>query len=97
MLLKNNNNLLPLNPKQHIGIIGDAANKISSQTGGWTITWQGRENSNDDFVNVNSIYEALEKLIASSGGTVEFSSNGKFSKHLMLLLVFLAKNHMLKC
>ena len=80
VLLKNNNNLLPLNPKQHIGIIGDAANKISSQTGGWTITWQGRENSNDDFVNVNSIYEALEKLIASSGGTVEFSSNGKFSK-----------------
>ena len=80
VLLKNNNNLLPLNPKQHIGIIGDAANKISSQTGGWTITWQGRENSNDDFVNVNSIYEALEKFIASSGGTVEFSSNGKFSK-----------------
>ena len=80
VLLKNNNNLLPLNPKQHIGIIGDAANKISSQTGGWTITWQGRENSNDDFVNVNSIYEALEKFITSSGGTVEFSSNGKFSK-----------------
>jgi beta-glucosidase len=80
VLLKNNNRLLPLNPKQHIGIIGDAAKKISSQTGGWTITWQGRENLNSDFVNVNSIYEALEKTILSSGGTVEFSKNGKFSK-----------------
>ena len=80
VLLKNNNNLLPLNPKQHIGIIGDAANKISSQTGGWTITWQGRENSNDDFVNINSIFEALSKLINSSGGTVEYSRNGKFFK-----------------
>ena len=80
VLLKNNNRLLPLNPKQHIGIIGDAAKKISSQTGGWTITWQGRENLNSDFVNVNSIYEALEKTILSSGGTVEFSNNGKFTK-----------------
>jgi beta-glucosidase len=80
VLLKNNNRLLPLNPKQHIGIIGDAAKKISSQTGGWTITWQGRENLNSDFVNVNSIYEALEKTILLSGGTVEFSNNGKFTK-----------------
>ncbi len=80
VLLKNNNRLLPLNPKQHIGIIGDAAKKISSQTGGWTITWQGRENLNSDFVNVNSIYEALKKTILSSGGTVEFSNNGKFTK-----------------
>ena len=80
VLLKNNDKLLPLNPAQHIGIIGDAANKISSQTGGWTITWQGRENSNEDFVNVNSIYQALEQFIISSGGSVEFSGNGKFSK-----------------
>ena len=80
VLLKNNDKLLPLNPTQHIGIIGDAANKISSQTGGWTITWQGRENSNKDFVNVNSIYQALEQFIISSGGSVEFSGNGKFSK-----------------
>ena len=80
VLLKNNDKLLPLNPSQHIGIIGDAANKISSQTGGWTITWQGRENSNEDFVNVNSIYQALEQFIISSGGSVEFSGNGKFSK-----------------
>ena len=80
VLLKNNNQLLPLNPSQHIGIIGDAAKKISSQTGGWTITWQGRENLNSDFINVNSIYEALEKAVISSGGTIEFSNNGKFSK-----------------
>ena len=80
VLLKNNKQLLPLNPSQHIGIIGDAAKKISSQTGGWTITWQGRENLNSDFINVNSIYEALEGAVISSGGTIEFSNNGKFNK-----------------
>ena len=78
VLLKNNKQLLPLNPSQHIGIIGDAAKKISSQTGGWTITWQGRENLNSDFINIYSIYEALEQAIISSGGTIEFSNNGKF-------------------
>ncbi|MDO7590508.1 MAG: glycoside hydrolase family 3 protein, partial [SAR86 cluster bacterium] len=38
VLLKNNNQMLPLNPSAHVGVIGEAANKISSQTGGWTIT-----------------------------------------------------------
>ena len=33
VLLKNNQQTLPLNPKAHIGVIGKAANKISSQTG----------------------------------------------------------------
>jgi beta-glucosidase len=89
VLLKNNNQLLPLNPKQHIGIIGDAANKISSQTGGWTITWQGRENSNSDFINVNSIYEALEQAINFSGGTIEYSTDPKF---LPLLEVLSSQN-----
>ena len=79
VLLKNNKQLLPLNPSQHIGIIGNAAKKISSQTGGWTITWQGRENLNSDFINVNSIYEALQEAVISSGGTIEFSNNGKFN------------------
>ncbi|MFL2712274.1 MAG: glycosyl hydrolase family 3 [SAR86 cluster bacterium] len=80
VLLKNNNRLLPLDPSKHIVVFGDAANKISSQTGGWTITWQGRENSNNDFVNVSSIFEALKAVINSSGGTIEFSSDGKFNK-----------------
>ena len=80
VLLKNNNRLLPLDPSKHIVVFGDAANKISSQTGGWTITWQGRENSNNDFINVRSIYEALKEVVNSSGGTIEFSKNGQFNK-----------------
>ena len=80
VLLKNNNALLPLDPSKHIVVFGDAANKISSQTGGWTITWQGRENSNNDFVNVSSIFKALSDVVNSSGGTIEFSKDGQFNK-----------------
>ena len=78
VLLKNNDGVLPLMPNQHIGVIGDASNKISTQTGGWTITWQGRENSNSDFVNTRTIYESIKNYVEANGGSVEFSSNGKF-------------------
>ena len=42
VLLKNNNNLLPLNPSLKIGVIGAAAQEIRYQTGGWTLDWQGK-------------------------------------------------------
>ena len=81
VLLKNNNKFLPIDPRQHVGVIGNAANKISSQTGGWTITWQGRENLNEDFINTNTIYQALQQMILLSKGTIEFSESGKFEKN----------------
>ena len=80
VLLKNNQQTLPLDPKAHIGVIGKAANKISSQTGGWTITWQGRENKNEDFINTKTIFEVIYDAVNSSGGTVEFSENGEFDQ-----------------
>ena len=78
VLLKNNNQMLPLNPSDHVGVIGEAANKISSQTGGWTITWQGRENKNSDFVNTKTIYQSIVDVVTSAGGTIEFSKDGNF-------------------
>ena len=81
VLLKNNNKFLPIDPTQHVGVIGNAANKISSQTGGWSITWQGRENLNEDFINTSTIYQALQQMILLSKGTIEFSENGKFEKN----------------
>ena len=41
VLLKNNNNLLPLNPNSKVLIAGDGAENMSKQTGGWTINWTG--------------------------------------------------------
>ena len=80
VLLKNNSQVLPLNPKRHVGIIGSSAKKISSQAGGWTITWQGRDNKNSDFKNTKTIFGAIEEFVISSGGSVEFSGSGTFNK-----------------
>ena len=80
VLLKNNEKLLPLNPNMHYVIIGEAARSINSQMGGWTITWQARENKNSDYKNVQNIYTALASHIINQGGTVEFSKDGSYKK-----------------
>ena len=49
VLLKNNNNVLPLKKGQKILVIGVDANSLKTQTGGWTLDWQGTNNRNIDF------------------------------------------------
>jgi beta-glucosidase len=49
VLLKNNNNVLPLKKGQKILVIGIDANSLKTQTGGWTLDWQGTNNRNIDF------------------------------------------------
>ncbi|HAW57072.1 MAG TPA: 1,4-beta-D-glucan glucohydrolase, partial [Hyphomonas sp.] len=41
VLLKNNDNLLPLSTEQTILVIGDGADSITKAAGGWTLSWQG--------------------------------------------------------
>lgn len=41
VLLKNKDNILPLNKDKKIAVIGPAADDIGVQCGGWTKTWQG--------------------------------------------------------
>ena len=70
----------PIDPTKHFVIVGDSAQSINSQMGGWTITWQARENKNSDYKNVQNIYSALASNILSQGGTVEFSRDGSYKK-----------------
>ena len=42
VLLKNDNGLLPFNPRSHIAVVGEAANSMAQQTGGWTLVMAGR-------------------------------------------------------
>lgn len=80
VLLKNKSQLLPISPTQNILITGDAADNIGKQSGGWTITWQGTGNNNDDFPGGTSIYQGFKQQIETAGGSVEFSPDGNFLK-----------------
>ncbi len=80
VLLKNKANVLPLSPKLNVLVTGDAADNIGKQSGGWSITWQGTNNSNEDFPGGTSIYAGLAEQINAAGGKVSLSVNGDFTE-----------------
>lgn len=72
VLLKNNNNILPLNKEnQHIVVVGKNANNLGYQCGGWTISWQG---GSGDITKGTTIYDGIK---STSNSTVTLSENGE--------------------
>lgn len=80
VLLKNNDQLLPLDPTQHLLVTGPGADNIGQQSGGWTISWQGTGNTNDDFPGGTSIYGGIARQVAAAGGSVELSEDGSYQQ-----------------
>ena len=76
VLLKNNNQLLPIDPSKTILVVGDGASSISKASGGWTLSWQGTGHSNDKFPNGESILQGIEKTVDDAGGKLIFSKDG---------------------
>lgn len=76
VLLKNNNDTLPLDAGQTVLVIGDGADSISKQSGGWTLSWQGGGYANEDFPNGESILDGIREVVEQDGGTVIFDPTG---------------------
>ena len=79
VLLKNNQRLLPLAPKQRVLVAGDGADNIGKQSGGWTLSWQGTGNQNSDFPTGQSIYAGIAAQVTAAGGEVQLSVDGSFA------------------
>jgi beta-glucosidase len=71
VLLKNENNILPIAKNADIFVAGSSANSLTRQCGGWTIMWQGMpsESSTGGF----TILKGIQNL---STGSVTFSADG---------------------
>jgi len=80
VLLKNNGGLLPLDPRKHILVAGDAADNISRQSGGWTLTWQGTGLKNADFPGATSIGAGMAAQVKAAGGEVEIAADGRYAR-----------------
>ena len=80
VLLKNKNNILPLNPKLKVLVAGDGADNIGKQSGGWSITWQGTNNTNDEFPGGSSIFDGIYQQVTAAGGQVELNVAGDFTE-----------------
>ncbi len=92
VLLKNNNATLPIKIARKILVAGDGANNIPKQTGGWTLTWQGNENTNEDFPNATSIYAGLKRAIEATGGSVELAEKDQWENKPDVAIVIFGEN-----
>jgi len=61
VLLKNNNNILPVNKNARIIVAGKSANSRGIQCGGFTIEWQGVLD-NESIVGGTSIWEGISQI-----------------------------------
>ena len=74
VLLKNENKLLPLGKSgKKIAFVGEHADNIGYQSGGWTITWQG---GSGDITPGTSIVDAF-KSAARDKNDILYSKDGK--------------------
>lgn len=80
VLLKNQNNLLPLSSDTTILVAGDGANDIGKQSGGWTLSWQGTGNTNEHFPNGTSIWAGIRNAVRAGKGKATLSIDGSYEQ-----------------
>jgi beta-glucosidase len=71
VLLKNNHGALPLKAGAKILVVGKSADSLPNQTGGWSLTWQGTDNTNADFPHGETILAGLRA--ADGAANVRYS------------------------
>jgi len=76
VLLKNDGGALPLKQGTRVLLVGKSADSISNQTGGWSLTWQGTDNTNADFPNADSIAAGLREQLGEGNVVLRASAEG---------------------
>ena len=70
-------------------VAGDGADNIGKQSGGWSLSWQGTGNTNEDFPHATSIFGGIQEALEANGGSAVLSENGDWtSKPDVAIVVF---------
>lgn len=77
VLLKNSpSSPLPLRSDAKVLLVGEAADRVTSQLGGWSLTWQGDETDDSDYPVADDMVSAVRQALGAKG-KVEYSSDGR--------------------
>ncbi|WP_301287145.1 glycoside hydrolase family 3 protein [Sphingobium sp. OAS761] len=87
LVLLKNEGVLPVKASARIMVAGSAADNISQQSGGWSLSWQGDGNTNADFPNAQSIYAGIAEAMKAGGGGATLSVDGSFTQKPDLAIV----------
>ncbi|HEX9252925.1 MAG TPA: glycoside hydrolase family 3 N-terminal domain-containing protein [Ignavibacteriaceae bacterium] len=79
ILTKNEESILPLSKKTKVLVTGPTANLLSALNGGWTITWQGNEESAYP-QEKNTVLEAIQNKISKEN--VNYVEGCSFDKDI---------------
>ncbi len=90
VLLKNENHALPLSKNlKHLVVVGEAADDLGMQCGGWTIDWQGRKGA---VTHGGTTLLAAIKGAVASGTTVTYSADGSDLSGADTIIVVVGEN-----
>lgn len=92
VLLKNNQGVLPIDPRSHILVAGDGANDLGKQAGGWTLNWQGTGTQRADFPGATTIFEGIKQHVERAGGVVTHAPDGSFASKPDVAIVVFGEN-----
>jgi beta-glucosidase len=84
VLLKNENQALPIKDAKNVLVIGRAADDVGMQAGGWTINWQGGHGST---TQGTSILTAIKNEFKNSKIKYDAMANGVYMKKAEISLV----------
>ncbi len=77
VLLKNDNNVLPLSKETSVIFVsGEAANDLGLQSGGWTLEWQGKKGNDNEGT---TIFSGI-KAVAGSDTQILYDRNADFGE-----------------
>ena len=74
VLLKNDRGVLPLRRTGKLLVVGQGADSLPMQTGGWSLTWQGDKTTTADYPYADTLLAALRKTLGPSH--VDYSADG---------------------
>jgi beta-glucosidase len=92
VLLKNDGHVLPLAPAQTVLVVGDGADHIGKQAGGWTLSWQGGDYGNEYFPNGETILSGIREAVEGAGGKVIFDPKGTSTETADVVIAVYGEN-----
>lgn len=88
LVLLKNNGVLPIAGDARVVVTGPGANDLAMQSGGWSVTWQGTDVSNEDFPGATSIRGGIQAALNTFGGTLISAKDEQSAKPDVAIVVF---------
>jgi beta-glucosidase len=76
VLLKNDGATLPLARTGRVLVVGRAADSVADMAGGWSLTWQGTDNTNADYPNADSVLAGVRDAVGEANVTYSADAQG---------------------